>query len=306
MATNLSKVTVAVDKQYTLPATPISYSELALVDGVSHKDQIVIIRKDIYGLWGFGASLSLREFRDLQTVSSSLFTFNEQTREITAAQEIGNYTITLDSGSVTSMPLWEPNENLLIVRKSILAEPFVSWITGSRITADQLNLNTAQLLALLQEFSYSIYSAINRSDWDAVVNPMTTDLNMSGFTITDVGDPSFSTDASTKGYVDAVISSQLTSKLGQPNGIATLDATGKLTVTQSPAPLGTLPGSFFSSPAAPTRSTGGNGLFKWGSLWYNTTNGRLYVYTPDDRYGSLDETHNGEIGYWVDVASPAV
>jgi hypothetical protein len=305
MATNLSKVTVAVDKQYTLPATPISYASISLVDGIPHKEQLVVLRKDIHDLMG-NPQFTLREFRDVGIVSPSLFTFNEQTREITAAQNIQNYLFVYDNGTTVANAAWSPNENLLIMRKSMLAEALVTWVTGSRITADQLNLNTAQLLALLQEFSYSIYSAINRSDLDAVVNPMTKELGMSGFKVVDVGNPTSSTDVATKGYVDAVISSQLTSKLGQPNGIATLDATGKLTVTQSPAPLGTLPGSFFSSPAAPTRSTGGNGLFKWGSLWYNTTNGRLYVYTPDDRYGSLDETHNGEIGYWVDVASPAV
>jgi hypothetical protein len=305
MATNLSKVTVAVDRQYTLPTTSISYAQLSLTEGIPHKDQIVVFRKDIYFLEGT-PTLSLREFREIGLVPGSIFTFNEQTREITAAQEIGNYQFVYDNGSTSSYAIWSPNENLLIMRKSMLAEALVTWVTGSRITADQLNLNTSQLLALLQELYYGIYNSINRNDWDAVVNPMSIDFDMGGNKIINVASPDNAVDAATKGYVDGLIASQLTNKLGQPNGIATLDATGKLAVTQSPAPLGTLPGSFFSSPSAPTRSTGGNGLFKWGSLWYNTTNGRLYVYTPDNRYGSLDETHNGEIGYWVDVASPAV
>lgn len=305
MATNLSKVTVAVDRQYTLPTTPISYAPISLVDGIPHKEQIVVLRKDIHDLMG-NPEFTLREFRDVGVVSPSLFTFNEQTREITAAQNIQNYLFVYDNGTTISNVAWSPNENLLILRKSMLAEALVTWVTGSRITADQLNLNTSQLLALLQELYYGIYNTINRNDWDAVVNPMSKDFDMGLNKIINVVSPDSAGDVATKGYVDGLILSELTNKLGQPNGIATLDATGKLTVTQSPAPLGTLPGSFFSSPAAPTRSTGGNGLFKWGSLWYNTTNGRLYVYTPDDRYGSLDETHDGEIGYWVDVASPAV
>jgi hypothetical protein len=305
MATNLSKVTVAVDRQYTLPTTPISYAPISLVDGIPHKEQIVVLRKDIHDLMG-NPEFTLREFRDVGVVSPSLFTFNEQTREITAAQNIQNYLFVYDNGTTISNVAWSPNENLLILRKSMLAEALVTWVTGSRITADQLNLNTSQLLALLQELYYGIYNTINRNDWDAVVNPMSKDFDMGLNKIINVASPDSAGDVATKGYVDGLILSELTNKLGQPNGIATLDATGKLTVTQSPAPLGTLPGSFFSSPAAPTRSTGGNGLFKWGSLWYNTTNGRLYVYTPDDRYGSLDETHDGEIGYWVDVASPAV
>lgn len=305
MATNTTKVTVAVDRQFTLPSTSISYAPITLVDGIPHSEQLVVFRKDIHNLMG-QPTLSLREFRDVGLVSGSLFTFNEQTREITAAQEIGNYQFTFDNGSVTSYELWSPNENLLILRKSMLAEAIVTWVTGSRITSDQLNLNTAQLLALLQELYYGIYNSVNRNDWDAVVNPMNKDLDMGQNKIVGLVNPDFPNDAATKEYIDSLITTQLTDKLGQPNGIATLDATGKLTVTQSPAPLGTLPGSFFSSPASPTRGTGGNGLFKWGSLWYNTSNGRLYVYTPDNRYVGLDETHNGEIGYWVDVASPAV
>lgn len=305
MATNTTKVTVAVDRTYTLPATAISYAPISLVEGIPHKEQIVVFRKDIYNLMG-QPTLTLREFRDVGLVSGSIFTFNEQTREITAAQEIGNYQFTYDSGTTTSYEQWSSGENLLIMRKSVLSEALVNWITGSRITADQLNLNTAQLLALIQELYNSIYTSINRNDWDAVVNPMNKDLNMGQNKITGLLNPDNSDDASTKGYIDNLIATQLTNKLGQPNGIATLDATGKLTVTQSPAPLGTLPGSFFASPTSPTRSTGGNGLFKWGSLWWNSTNGRLYVYTPDNNFGSNDETYNGEIGYWVDVASPAV
>jgi hypothetical protein len=305
MATNTTKVTVAVDRQFTLPSTPISYAPITLVDGIPHSEQLVVFRKDIHNLMG-QPTLSLREFRDVGLVSGSLFTFNEQTREITAAQEIGNYQFTYDSGSITSYELWSPNENLLILRKSMLAEAVVTWITGSRITADQLNLNTAQLIALLQELYYGIYNSISRYDWDAVINPMGKDLDMGQNKIVGLVNPDFPNDAATKEYIDNLITTQLTNKLGQPNGIATLDATGKLTVTQSPAPLGTLPGSFFASPTSPTRSTGANGLFKWGSLWWNSTNGRLYVYTPDNNFGSNDETYNGEIGYWVDVASPAV
>lgn len=307
MSTNTTKVMVAVEATYTLPATPISYANLSLVDGIPHKDQIVVLRKDIESLLIAGGPISsIREFRDLMLVDPSLFTFNEQNRQITAALNIQNYTFEFDDGSTVSKPAWSSGENLIIARKTLLSEPFVSWVAGSRFTADQLNLNTSQLLGLIQELYDAVYNCINRNDWDAVVNPMSKDLDMGGKRIFNVDSPSSLNDVATKIYIDDLIQTQLTNKLGQPNGIATLDSTGKLTVTQSPAPLGTLPGSFFSSPASPTRSIGGNGLFKWGSLWYNTTNGRLYVYTPDDRYVGLDETYNGEIGYWVDIASPAV
>lgn len=307
MTTNTTQVTVAVETTYTLPATPISYSSLTLLSGVPHKDQIVVLRKDIEDLLIAGGPItSARELRDLMLVEPSLFTFNEQTRQITAALNIQNYLFEFDDGSSVAKPAWSSGENLIITRKNIISEPFVTWVTGSRITADQLNLNTNQLIGLIQELYHSISNCINRMDFDAVVNPMNKGLNMNGFVISGLPTPVGSSDPATKEYVDSLLQTLLTDKLGQPNGIATLDATGKLTVTQSPAPLGTLPGSFFSSPASPTRGTGGNGLFKWGSLWYNTSNGRLYVYTPDNRYVGLDETHNGEIGYWVDVASPAV
>jgi hypothetical protein len=305
MPTNLTNVTVAVDATYTLP-TPISYANLDLIDGVAHKDQLVVLRLDIEQLQLSGLISSYDELRDLMLVPSSLFTFNEMNREITAAQPVDNYTWTLNDGSQYARAVWSSGENLLIVRKNILEEPLVTWVTGSRFTADQLNLNTAQLIALIQELNYEVDRTIKRDDFDAVVNPMTKSLDAGGFGILNLPTPTSGTDAATKQYIDNLIATQLTNKLGQPNGIATLDATGKLTVTQSPAPLGTLPGSFFASSTSPTRSTGANGLFKWGSLWWNSTNGRLYVYTPDNNFGSNDETFDGEIGYWVDVASPAV
>ena len=95
-------------------------------------------------------------------------------------------------------------------------------------------------------------------------------------------------------------------KLGQANGIATLDSSSLLTTSQRPSSTSVLPGSFFSKATAPVRTTGGDGLYKHGSIWFNTSTGRLFVYIPDDRYTGLLDTHNGDIGYWVDVSSPAL
>jgi hypothetical protein len=95
----------------------------------------------------------------------------------------------------------------------------------------------------------------------------------------------------------------VTDLFGVADGLATLDDSGVIPVSQIPGTMGALPGSFFASNSKPTRSSGGDGLFEWGSLWYNATNGRLYVYIQDDRYTALTEAYNGEVGYWIDIST---
>lgn len=301
MATNQTTVTVSLETTYVLP---ISYSAITMVAGVDQQEQLLLFRNDIDTI--YGSTLSLREYKGLGQIASSWLTLNEINKQITAITIPPGSVFVMDNGSSVAYPALQAGESITVKRANIYSEPYVEWTTGSRITADQLNLNTAHLLGLIQEIKTAVDQSINRDDYDAVTNPLSENLSAGGFKITNLLDPTSAQDAATKAYIDSQISTAVTSKLGANNGIATLDATGKLTAGQAPGPIGALPGAFFFQTTAPTRGLAGDGLFKWGSLWFNSNNGRLYVYSPDDNFGGATEATDGEVGYWVDVSSPAL
>ena len=300
MATNQTTVTVSRDTTYTLP---ISYSAITMVAGVDQQEQLLLFRNDIESI--YGSSLSLREYRSMGAIASDWLVLDEINRDITAINIPPTTSITLDNGTVATVPALQAGESITVKRVNIVSEPYVTWTTGSRITADQLNLNTSHLLGLIQEAKNDISSSILRTDSDAVVNPLESNLDAGGNKITNLGTPTVASDAATKAYVDAAITTAVTSKLGVANGIATLDGVGILATAQRFLALGVLPRSFYAQATAPVRTTAGQGLYGWGSLWYNTTNGRLFIYTPDDNYPGATESQEGSIGYWVDVSAPA-
>lgn len=302
MATNQTEVTVSLDTTFSLP---ISYAPITMVAGVDHQEQLLLFRNDIQDAVGF--QLTINEFRRLGQLSSSWLVLDEIEREILEINIPPATTFTKDNGDVISIPALTSGESLTVRRANVLSEPYVEWTTGSRITADQLNLNTRQLIGLIQELSDKLKTAVFREDFDALVTPAVQDLDMQLNKIINLGDPDDPTDAATKEYVDAAINTAVTSKLGMTNGIATLDPGGKLLTAQRPDPLGILPRSFFSQETAPLHTSGGQGLYGWGSLWFNTTNGRLYIYIPDSgAFPGQLETSEGNAGYWVDVSAPVV
>lgn len=301
MATNQTTVTVSLETTYVLP---ISYSAITMVTGVDQQEQLLLFRNDIEDI--YGSSLSLREYRGLGQIASSWLTLDEIDRKITGITIPPSATFTMDDGSTVSYPALSGGESITVKRVNIVSEPYVSWTTGTRITADQLNLNTAHLLGLIQETKATAEQAMLRTDNDSVVNPMEKALDAGGFKITNLATPTSSADAATKAYIDSAIDAAVTAKLGEPNGIATLNAEGLLEVSQHPTSSSQLPATFFARATPPVRGTGGQGLFEWGSLWYSLTNGRLYVYIPDNNFDPNGESYNGEVGYWVDVSAPAL
>ena len=88
------------------------------------------------------------------------------------------------------------------------------------------------------QLSYPIQDGTMLADGSV---PMAANLSLGGFKITNLAEPTEDTDAASKEYVDDVITIALvgnyipTGQKGVANGIATLDANGKLTAAQKPA-----------------------------------------------------------------------
>lgn len=293
MATNSTTVSTSLDRTFVLP---ISYAGLSFIDNVSVSDQLSVFRKEIADHLSSYA-LTTTDYRRVGRIPSSWLTVNVNTNTITAITIPTGATATLENGTTVSIPAMVSGEELLVERKQVYSEALVEWITGTRITADQLNLNTAQLLGAIQEIYDSLDLYIRRDDQDVVVNPLTSNLNANQKKITNLAEPTTDHDAATKSYVDEEITENVTDQLGVANGIATLGPDGKLAASQLDFSSGSLPGSFLSGPTGPVWNVSTNN-FDFGSLWYSTTNGRIYVFVPKTPSSATGD------GFWVDVSAP--
>ena len=295
MATNLTTVNVTQDGTYALP---ISYSEITLLSSIDKTEQLIVQRTSIAGI--MGETLDSAEYVAFGRIPAAWITFDDTNRTITAINIPSNSVATFTDGTTDYIPALVDNEPLQIQRRTMYAEPYVEWVTGTRITADQLNANTEQLLGLIQEMREQIDYLLAR-DSTNFQNPAVGILDMSGFQIIGLPGMYTGTNPVTQDDLDA----DVINLFGVANGLAVLDSSGQIPQHQIPGTRGELPGSFFSSDSKPTRSSSSPspGLFKWGSLWYNTANGRLYVYIPDDKFNNNTEAFNGEVGYWVDIST---
>ena len=293
MATNLTTVTVTQDGTYDLP---ISYSEITLLSSIDKTEQLIVQRTSSAGI--MNQTLDSAEYVAFGRIPAAWITFDDTNRTITAITIPANSVATFTDGTTDDIPALEAYEPLQIQRRTMYAEPYVEWVTGTRITADQLNANTEQLLGLIQEMREQIDYLLAR-DSTSFHNPAVDNLNMAGFQIFGLPNMLTSQNPVTRNDLETYV----TDLYGAADGLATLDESGVIPVSQIPGTMGALPGSFFASNSKPTRSSGGDGLFEWGSLWYNSTNGRLYVYIHDDRYTALSEAYDGEVGYWIDIST---
>ena len=296
MATNLTTVNVTQDGTYTLP---ISYSEITLLSSIDKTEQLIVQRTSIASIMS-PTPLDSAEYVAFGRIPAAWITFDDTNRTITEINIPANSVATRTDGSTVAIPALVANEPLQIQRRTMYAEPYVEWVTGTRITADQLNANTEQLLGLIQEMREQIDYLLAR-DSTSMQNPATANLDMANYQI--YGLPVMYTGRNpvTQDDLDA----DVINLFGVANGLAVLDSSGQIPQHQIPGTRGSLPSSFFSSDNKPTRSNDSPspGLFKWGSLWYNTANGRLYVYIPDDKFNNNTEAFNGEVGYWVDIST---
>ena len=98
--------------------------------------------------------------RDVFLIPNNRLTTNNNTKTITAidlpsAGNVYNFTYYKISDPNTphiiKVPALLNNDNLIIRRKTVSNIPLVTWVPGSKLTSSQLNLQTTQLLYLVQE-----------------------------------------------------------------------------------------------------------------------------------------------------------
>ena len=162
----------------------ISYSSLTLNPLINDSDQIVVIRKftptTAYKAAaapdGFGGTYpDGQEWWDIWTLQdatgsgSTMYTIDDATKNIAVSTQATDYSWTRTNADGTTTDINLPafsaqTDDVIIMRKTYALDNFVNWMAGTRITSKNLNLNSDQLLHLLQE----LVSNVRRED---LVNP---------------------------------------------------------------------------------------------------------------------------------------
>jgi len=159
------------------PFVPISYNTLDLIPEIPHNAQLEVER--IFSIDRNGDTNAIPNFLNNTNVSvvdkqrvfiipTDRITYNTTTKQITnvllpsSGTDVYNYTFTYISGpnagqtGTIAVPALTLGDNIIIRRKTVSNTPLVLWTAGSKLTTAQLNLNTTQLLYLIQELNNKI------------------------------------------------------------------------------------------------------------------------------------------------------
>ena len=141
-----------------------------------------------------------------------------------------------------------------------------TFFAGSAIKAKDLNSNFTQTLYAVQEIAFNALSKIG--------DTMQGILNMGGFKITNLGTPTSSTDASTKAYVDGLIST------GAANAAAAAASASAAagSASSAAASYDAFDDRYLGSkPTDPALDNDGNALIT-GAIYFNTSSNVMRVY----------------------------
>lgn len=148
-------------------SVPISYSTLSLFDNIAHKNQVEVYRTNIESIYlaefGQQANLSKKDKTRFGVIKPDWITYNETTKQITGITIPANQTFLKENGNTIIYPEMVSSEALEIRRRTINSEVLVEWITGSRFTAEQLNLLASQLIGICQENLFEIENKVLRT-----------------------------------------------------------------------------------------------------------------------------------------------
>jgi hypothetical protein len=144
-------------------STGLSYSQIPTISGIAHKDQLEVER--IFTVPS-GTILTQEDFRKIYIIASNNYTVDETNKKITAfSASFPSYTTV--GGVTITVPAITNGAAISIRRKSITSEALVSWVDGTRLTASQLNLQTSQLISVVQEILDRMnYEFVTATDLD--------------------------------------------------------------------------------------------------------------------------------------------
>lgn len=153
MPTNYDRASLEKNGVYV---TPISYSTISLFDNIAHKDQIEIFRSNIETIYetenATTIALSRNDKNSFGIIKPEWITYDEVNKTITNITVPPSQLYLKEDGSGGLIyPQMSNSEPLVIRRRTINSDVLVEWISGSRITAEQLNLLSSQLLGIGQE-----------------------------------------------------------------------------------------------------------------------------------------------------------
>lgn len=297
---NLQNRVTSVETASFTNGTGLSYSTIAsLTSGVPHVDQLEVER--IFDLdtnvtvngspVNIQDNISAFDLHKIFILEKADYTLNEATSTLTTITIPGNRTYTiakaknniLPVGTVISIPVFSNGQKVIIRRKTLSFDPYVTWTAGTRLTSEQLNLQVQQLLRLNQELIYKMESEYLRVNDIAGDNAPAFDvansLDMQNNKIINLSDPSSAQDGATKNYVDTALTGYVATTGTQTiagaktfsSGVtlsSTLAVTGNTTMSGTLAVTGntTIGGSLNTTGAVTAPTFSGYGVSPVGAI----------------------------------------
>lgn len=235
---NLQDITTTVEAVWT--NTPIDYSSITLEAGIPHKDQLQVER--IFTLptspTNVKDGISGYDLHRVFLLEATEYTVNETNKTITGFNITAgarNYftvkqTATVPSNTSIAIPVVSTSETIIIRRKTYSAAGYVNWTSGSRLTSAQLNLQTKQLLNIVQELTNKLDSEYIRfTDVTGNIAPalnVNNSLNLNSNLIINQLNPAatYGTDTTTgvnKGYIESHFLNRSQNQAQTINGVKT-------------------------------------------------------------------------------------
>lgn len=161
---------IAVTSQTTTVSSRIDipYNNINLLSNIPHVNQLEIERVFTFDRNNSSATLdaflkdktvSIENKRKVFLIPSEYIIYNETNRTLTIADlAVTQYDyVTTNPNYIINVPAITAGDDVIIRRKTISNTPLVIWTAGTKLTSNQLNLETTQLLYLIQEVLDRVY-----------------------------------------------------------------------------------------------------------------------------------------------------